>query len=61
MQGRSARPGSDGQAGTAFGAATFQNQPTAAGCHACAESVGTDALQLAGLVSSFHEENPPDN
>lgn len=54
------KPGSDGQAGAALRPATLENQPPAAGGHSRPESVGANTLQLAGLVGSFHEENPLD-
>lgn len=45
---------SDGKPFAAFGAARIQNRTSAAGLHARAKTVGTDAFYLAGLIGSFH-------
>lgn len=49
---------SDREAGAAFGAATLDDQTSAAGCHAGAKSMRADALQFAWLIGSFHDDNP---
>lgn len=45
----------NGQAVTAFGAATSQNLTAILGCHAGTKTMNAFALKLAGLESTFHE------
>lgn len=47
---------SDRESRPALCAAAFQHQAPAASGHAGSETVGPDTLELAGLISSFHEE-----
>jgi hypothetical protein len=47
----------DGQAGPALGTPRLDDQTAILGAHAGAESVGTLAVQIAGLESSFHDRN----
>jgi hypothetical protein len=46
---------SDGQARTAFGAASVDNGATALGFHARAKTVGALATNDGGLISAFHD------
>ena len=46
---------SDGQTLAALGTACIDDQTAAAGLHACAETMGADSLDLAGLIRSFHD------
>ena len=40
---------------TAFGAAALKHEPAGLGCHPGTETMGSGALQSAGLVGAFHE------
>ena len=49
---------SDGQALAALGATTRQDLTTVLGGHTGTETVGTSALEGAGLESAFHDALP---
>lgn len=47
----------DGQASPSLGTPRLEDQTAVLGAHAGAESVGTLAVQIAGLKGSFHDRN----
>jgi hypothetical protein len=48
---------SGGETGTAFGAARLQNPAAASGGHTGAKTVGTFAMNDAGLESPLHDDS----